>query len=112
MGKRQKVSHVVIVRFAKAHPEMLQCKIGTHFGLTQSRISHILRTAGHRRHKHGRSVVRKSNESELQHEWEKILSKAGLGMDRGLRINNKRIMYGEDPLKEEARDESVTCPTF
>lgn len=77
---------------------MLQSEIGLHFGLTQSRISHILRAAGHSRHKHGRPVLRKPNESELQHEWEKILSKSGLGMDRGLRINNKRILYGPNPL--------------
>src|SRR5258707_11727161 len=101
MGKRPKVSHAIVAAYADKHPEMLQADIGRHFGLTQSRVSHILRAAGQRRRKHGRPVERKESQSQLEHDWEKVLHAAGLGMDRGLRINNIRILYGEDPEKEK-----------
>jgi len=108
MGKKQKVSHAVIVQFTKDHPEMKQSEIGQHFGLSACRISAILRSHGETRYKRGRQVKRKPNESELQHQWEKILHAAGLGMDRGLRIDNKRILYGPNPLG----DLSFEDPTF
>lgn len=108
MGKKQKVKHSVIVRYAKRHPELHQKEIGLHFGITQSRVSAILRAAGEYRQKRGRPLVQKTTDSDLQHKWEQILHAAGLGMDRGLRINNQRIIYGPNPLGEI----SYENPTF
>jgi hypothetical protein len=51
-------------------------------------------------------------QSTLEYEWELKLHNCGLGMERGSKINDKRIIYGEDPRKEENGDESVTLLEF
>jgi hypothetical protein len=98
MGQKQKVNHKFIVLLAQEHPELSQAQIGERFGLSQCRVSAILRSAGQKRYKRGRPLRKKDDESDLQFDWEKVLHAAGLGMDRGLRINNKRLIYQADPL--------------
>lgn len=107
MGQRRKVSYKRVVTYTQRHPEARQLDIAEHFKVSQSRVSHILRTAGvsncHRGKRNGKGL----NESE-QEKWEKLLQNLGLGMDRGLRLDRKRILYGYDPLKQVCQDDSVT----
>jgi hypothetical protein len=108
-GRKRRVNHEMVVRYANAHPDMFQSAIAEHFHTTQSRVSHILREASvTRRIYRGRSPEQKSNQTDEQFYWEKVLHDAGLGMDAGLRLNNQRVLYGYDPQKETQRDESVT----
>lgn len=110
MGQRRRVSYYRIVGFARRHPDLLQDDIGRHFGLTQSQISKILRAGGLLKGKRyvGRPLVRQSGWSDKQFEWEQRLHDLNLGMDRGARLNNQRIFYAYDPLKEANGDRSAT----
>jgi hypothetical protein len=108
-GRKRIINYQKVVRFAKKHPDMLQKDIGKKFGLTQSQVSSVLRQAKEsRRLYRGRVPYRKENQNEDQAYWEKKLHHAGLGMDRGLRINNQRVLYGYDPAKEKKSDTSAT----
>ena len=110
-GRKRTIKHELVVKYALAHPTLYQSAIAKYFHTTQSRISHILREAGlNRRIYRGRPPSKKSNQTNDQYYWEKILHDLGLGMDAGLRLNNKRVLYGYDPLKESREDESITCP--
>jgi hypothetical protein len=103
-----KIDHAEVVRYAKQHRELYQWQVGQHFGVPQSRISHILRKANASNSKRrGRAPKKKGKVSLVDH-WEQVLHDWGLGMGRGLRLGNKRILYGYDPLLGTAADESVT----
>jgi hypothetical protein len=110
-GRPRSHNYAEIVAYVVKNPELSQSAIAKHFGLTQSQVSRILRISGvevdpHQRR--GRSVVRKSGQTDLEHKWESILHQAGLGMDRGLRLHGQRIYYGFDPKKTTYNDRSAT----
>jgi hypothetical protein len=108
-GRKRSISHQMVLVYAKKHPDSLQSEIGAHFGISQRSVSRILQQNGQNRGLYrGRPLERKRSQSEDEHYWEKKLHDAGLGMDRGLRLDNQRIFYGYDPAKEESGDESAT----
>jgi hypothetical protein len=111
-GRKRKVQHDAVVKYAKLHPDMFQTDIAAYFGVTQALVSMILRKAGVSGGWIGRPLKRKSGETEEEHEWEKKLHDAGLGMERGTRINKQRVLYGYDPLKESREHESATSDSF
>ncbi len=96
MAVNRKVAYEEIVTYVTEHPELTLTEIGQHFGLSQGSISRILRKVGqgrgHRGHG-GRRPKRKPGMTDEQALWEQKLHDAGLGVDRGLRIHNKRILY-------------------
>jgi hypothetical protein len=101
-GRKRTICHEKVLEYAKKHPELLEIEIGQVLGISQRSVSRILRQAGiDRSVPRGRSPVPKNNETDEQFYWEKRLHDLGLGMDRGLRINCQRILYGYDPLKEK-----------
>lgn len=106
-GAKRKVNYGKVVEFKKQHPDMPQWEIAEHFGITQCVISAILRQAGIKSVRRGRTRPLEASADEPSY-WEKRLHDLGLGMERGLRINNKRIFYAEDPRKEQIGDYSVT----
>jgi hypothetical protein len=108
-GRKRRISYDAVISFAVANPTMLQAEIAIHFGTTQSRISHILCESGIRSLHRGRPLTPKPGQTEEQYKWEKLLHDSGLGMDRGLRLNKKRILYGYDVKKESPDDDSATC---
>jgi hypothetical protein len=108
-GPARKFSHEAVVAYAIAHPTMFQAQIAAHFKTTQGRVSLILTSAGLHRRLIGKSPKLKPNQTEVEYEWEKALHDAGLGMDRGLRLGRKRILYGYDAKKESPDDDSATC---
>jgi hypothetical protein len=111
MAGKRRVDHAAVVEYAKKHPEMLQDEIGEVFGLTQSHVSKILREGGAsnpHRARGGAVCRRKPGQTRLEYEWEVRLSREGLGMDRGLKIAEQRILYGEDPRKE--RESALFSP--
>jgi hypothetical protein len=85
------------VAYVKEHADMPLTEVGKHFGLSQGSISRIVRAAGQGRGHRGRPLKRRHRETDEQAYWEQRLHDAGLGMDRGLRIRNKRIIYGYNP---------------
>jgi hypothetical protein len=112
MPRKRKVNHKAVVKYAQKHPEAVQVAIGKHFGITQGSVGRILRAAGQTNPHRGICRRSKPNpgESKLEFEWEQRLCGLGLGMDRGLRLNRGRILYGYDPAKEVQDDESATQP--
>lgn len=118
MAGKRRVDHKAVAEFKRKHPEMSQKALGKHFGLTQSQVSKILRAEGvdtNQHHggfngSHPKALKCKPGMTEEQFLWEKRLSELGLGMDRGLRINNKRILYGEqDKSVFEVNDNCSTA---
>jgi hypothetical protein len=107
-GRKRKISYEAIVKFAKKNPTMIQADIAAKFGTTQSRISSILCESGIKGIRRGRPLAVRPSQSDEQHKWETILHDAGLGMDRGLRLNKHRILYGYDIRKESLDDGSAT----
>lgn len=101
-GKKRTVNYELVVEYADAHPRARQLDIAEHFHISQSQVCQILREAGrtHRLHGGGMPLKKKPEWSDEQFEWEQLLVDHHLGEDRGLRINSKRIFYGEDPRKE------------
>jgi hypothetical protein len=100
-GRNRKVSYDVVVAFATANPSFRQAEIATHFGLSQCRVSRILTNSGIRSgFKAGSSPKPKRGQSELAYEWEQRLHKEGLGMDRGLTVKGKPLLYGYDHRME------------
>lgn len=102
-GAKQKVKHAIVVAFAVANERLTQSEIAKHFGLDQSRVCRILRKAGIIREQRGRPLKQRSSQSDEQFRWEQILHDHGLGLDRGMRLNKKRILYGFNPLLEVSR---------
>jgi hypothetical protein len=107
-GGTRKINHSDIVAFAGANPGMRQDEIASKFRVAQSRVSTILASAGVSGIRRGAPVKPKPGQSSEAYQWEKILHDAGLGMDRGLRIKNQRILYGYDHKKETFGDSSAT----
>lgn len=107
-GRKRKVNYEEVVSFAAEHPTMTQAEIAAHFSITQSRVSHILGASGVSTPRRGGPIQMKPSMTEDQFKWEKILHDCGLGMDRGLRVHNKRILYGYDTRKESLDDGSAT----
>lgn len=105
-GRKREVQHEKVIQFALANPELKQSEVAAHFGISQKQVSRILRRAGIEGIYRGRPP--KPRSTDEQSFWEKRLHDLGLGMERGLRINNKRIFYTEDPRKESIYDHSVT----
>jgi hypothetical protein len=110
-GRPRSHNYAEIVAYAAKNPALSQSAIAKHFLITQSMVSRILHVSGvevdtHQRR--GRSLVRKSGQTDLEHHWESVLHEAGLGMDRGLRLHGQRIFYGFDPLKATYNDRSAT----
>jgi hypothetical protein len=110
MARKRKVNHAAVVRYAWKHSEMSSTDIARHFQLSGRHVRAILQAAGEQSggHAAGRPPVRKSGQTEEQLYWESLLVKANLGMDRGARIENQRIFYGFDTLKETVTNESVS----
>jgi hypothetical protein len=111
-GRKRTICHEAVISYAAAHPTMLQDDIATYFGTTQSRISHILCGVGQHGIHRGRPIKLRPNQTSEEYRWEKVLHDAGLGMDRGLRLSGKRILYGYDIRKEGVEDVSVTLPIW
>ena len=107
-GPRRKIDHQAVINFATANPTALQSEIAKHFGTTQSRVSAILRSNGIKGIARGHAPKPKPNLTDEQNQWERILHDAGLGMERGMRLNRKRILYGFDVRKEGLDDGSAT----
>jgi hypothetical protein len=98
-----------VVIYTKEHPDTLQRDLALLFSLTQSRVSRIIRDAGlSKPWRSGRPNKRRDDQTNEQFKWETILHNAGLGMDRGMRINGNRIQYGYDPLLSKPEDRSIT----
>jgi hypothetical protein len=104
----RKLCHEQIADYAREHVEATQKQIAEHFGISQGRVSVILREAGLPRQNGGRLPKKRAGISDEQHKWDVILSRAGLGMDRGLRVNGKRIQYGYNAGRATEHDSSVT----
>jgi hypothetical protein len=97
MCKRRTVAHWMVVRYTRKHPDKTHGEIAVHFHLSRRYVSTILARAGVDSGGHaGRPLKPSRNESELQFYWENVRHKAGLGMDRGLRINGQRIFLSLD----------------
>ena len=108
-GRTRTISHSAIVDFAKANPTMVQKEIAAMFATSQSRVSTILGAVGIRGIKRGAPLKPKAWQTSEESQWEKVLHDAGLGMERGLRLKGKRILYGFDPNKESFDDFSATA---
>jgi hypothetical protein len=110
-GRKRTVSHKKVIQYHLTYRDLTQDELAEHFHLSQGMISKILQACpeydGIKR-RTGRPPKHKNGQSALEYEWELKLHKEGLGMDSGLWINGNRIFYGEDALKEEKGDESVT----
>jgi hypothetical protein len=110
-GRPRSHNYAEIVAYAANNPELNQAAVAKQFGITQSMVSRILRVSGvdvDRHQRRGRSLVRKSRQTDLEYKWEQILHQAGLGMDRGLRLHGQRIFYGFDPKKATFHHRSAT----
>ena len=108
VGRKRKSNHGSVVAFAAANPGMRQSEIATRFGITQSRVSDILRAAGMKGVHRGRPLKPQAGQTTEAQQWENILHDACLGMDRGARIRGSRILYGYDHRKESFEDSSAT----
>jgi hypothetical protein len=107
-GRKRTVVYEQVIEFKRHHPTAFQSDIAGHFGLTQSQVSKILRSGGVIGTHRGNLPQRRPGMSEAQHQWEIILHNEGLGMDRGLKLNDQRIHYGYDLRKEEESHASAT----
>ncbi len=107
-GRKRCVDHDAVVAYAKANPSMYQADIAAHFGTSQSRVSCILRSAGVGGIQRGRPLKRRPGQDDEQYRWEQILHEHGLGMERGGRLNNERLLYGYDPRLGRFGDSSAT----
>ena len=107
-GRRRTISYDGVIAYAVKHPLLLQSEIAKVFNTTQSRISYILCQSGVRSPHRGRPLKQRPGQTDEQYRWETMLHNFGLGMDRGLRMEGKRILYGYDPLKERPEDGSAT----
>lgn len=110
-GRPRTHNHAAIVAYAAEHPELKQSEVAKQFGVTQSQVSLILRVSGIRADRHqrrGRTTPRKREQTELEHKWELILHRAGLGMNRGLSLHKQRIYYGYDSRYTTIDDRSAT----
>jgi hypothetical protein len=108
MAGKFKADHSKVIKFAKEHPEMVQAEIAEHFGLTQSQISKILRVSGVSNRYRGRVRRRCNGQTSVEFEWEQRLSRLGLGMERGSRLNNRDLLYGYEPGQGVVTDHSAT----
>jgi len=86
-GQKRTIDYDAVHTYAMANPTLSQGAIATHFGITQSQASKIMRSAG---------LHRVRGRKPKGDDWEQRLHDAGLGMDRGLRVGNDRIFYGQD----------------
>ena len=112
-GRKRKADYDEVVAYVAANPIMHQSEVATHFGISQCRVSHILAACGVQGIRRGRPLKAKPGQTSEQAQWETILHNAGLGMERGLRLHNQRILYGYDPLKQSHNDDSATLqPTI
>lgn len=107
-GRKRRINYEMIIEFAELHPGMLQDEIASHFETTQSRVSYILCSSGKKGSHRGRPIKLRNGQTEDQFYWEKILHNYGLGLERGMRLNKKRILYGYDVKKESVEDDSAT----
>lgn len=107
-GRKRKTNYTEVVAYVAANQTMRQGEVAAHFGISQCRVSHILAACGVPRPRRGRPLKARPGQTSEQVKWETILHDAGLGMDRGLRLHNQRILYGFDPLKEGQTDTSAT----
>ncbi|MGA9128339.1 MAG: hypothetical protein WB425_09385 [Terracidiphilus sp.] len=86
-GQKRAIDYDAVQSYAMANPTLTQDALAAHFGTTQSAISKALRQAG---------LHRVRGRKPKGDDWEQRLHDAGLGMDRGLRVGNDRIFYGQD----------------
>jgi hypothetical protein len=86
MSRRRTVDYKTLATYTLAHPEQTQGELARHFDLSQSRVSQILTHHGIHRHR-GRPPKSPDN-------WEHKLHDMGLGMDRGLNVFGRPIIYG------------------
>jgi hypothetical protein len=107
-GRKRSVSYEAVIEYKQHHPDVFQSVIAKHFGLTQSTVGKILRAAGISGGYRGNRPKCKPGITDLQYQWEIILHDAGLGMDRGCKLNDQRIHYGYDPLRQEEDHSSAT----
>jgi hypothetical protein len=110
-GRKRQIDHAAVLTYVAEHPTALQAEVATQFGISQCRVSQICLAAGVQGKRRGRPIKPKANLSPEENEWEAILHAHGLGMERGLRIRNQRILYGYDPLRQSTSDHSSTLPT-
>jgi len=109
-GRKRTVVYEQVIEFKLRHPTAFQGDIAVRFGLTQSQVSKILRSGGVIGTHRGNPPKLQPGMSEAQYQWETVLHNEGLGMDRGLKLNDQRIHYGYDPRKEEEGHASATLP--
>lgn len=108
-GRKRIYNREEILEYALSHPDTPQRTIAAAFGTTQCRVSLILRESGISTvTRRGRPLSQHKYQTDEQFFWEKVLHDLGLGMDRGLRIQNKRILYGYDPMLSTPSDYSAT----
>ncbi len=107
-GRKRKADYDEVVAYAAANPSLYQAQVAAHFGISPCRVCHILTARGVRGVNRGRALKTKPGHTSEQAQWEAILHDAGLGMERGLRLHNQRILYGYDPLKQRNVDGSAT----
>ena len=91
-GQKRQLDYDAVLAYSTQHPTLTQDALAEHFGATQSAMSKVLRHAGIQRIR-GRKPRRPE---QVPNKWERILHDAGLSLDRGLRIGNDRIFYGQD----------------
>jgi len=86
-GQKRTIDYDAVHTYAMANPTLTQDALAAHFGTSQSAISKALCQAG---------LHRVRGRKPKGDDWEQRLHDAGLGMDRGLRVGNDRIFYGQD----------------
>lgn len=111
-GCTREIDHKAVVAYAAANPTMFQVDIAAHFGISQGQVSRILRAAGIQGYQRGKALKQKPGQTSEEFAWEKILQNCGLGIERGMRIHGKRIIYGFDSLKETVDNSSATSFRF
>ena len=97
MPRKRTLNHEEVVALMTANPTYTSEQIAKLFGAAPGYIRRIRRSAGIVAENHGGiPPKRRHGQTEEEHKWETILCRAGLGMDRGLRLGGKRVFYGHD----------------
>jgi len=106
MAGKRRIDHEQVAEFKRQHPEMKQSEIGDRIGLSQKQVSRILCEAGIECRKGCTTYYRKSGQTDEEFYWEKRLVQLNLGMERGTKINDRRILYGaQDGSSYEVKDD-------
>lgn len=112
-GRPRTLNHEEVLVFIRSNPTLTQGEIAKHFSVAQSHVCRIMHAAGMTTENHGGiPPKRRRGQTEEEHYWETLLCRAGLGMDRGLRVAGKRIFYGHSDKFLRVKTFSDTEPIF